>query len=91
MALVLGRQVFELQKIRAEDKAKKAKKIESATAELEKAHDAAVADAKLAVLQLQSTMEEVKLTFVLPEEEEDKLRLELEKPDDKGFKNVTHS
>ena len=65
---------------------------------MEKAHDAAeksdnqgaVADAKLAVLQLQSTMEEVKLTFVLPEEEEDKLRLELEKPDDKGFKNVTH-
>jgi len=90
-------EVFELQKIRAKDKAKKGKEIKSATAELEKAYGAAeksddqgaVADAKLAVLQLQSDQcSEVQLAFVLPEEEEDKLRLQLEKPNDEGFKQV---
>ena len=74
---------------------KKGKEIESATAELEQAekddNQGAVADAKLAVLQLQSDQcSEVKLTFVLPEEEEDKLKLQLEKPNDEGFKKVTH-
>ena len=66
--------------------------MEQAKKEAEKDDDqGAVADAKLAVLQLQSDQcGEVKLTFVLPEEEEDKLKLKLEKPDDEGFKQVTH-
>ena len=66
--------------------------MEKAYGAAEKSDDqGAVADAKLAVLQLQSDQcGEVKLTFVLPEEEEDKLKLQLEKPNDEGFKKVTH-
>ena len=78
---------------------------------MQKAQDAegdpkAVAEAELRVKKLQSgRWDEVKLTIVLPKEEEDKLKLQLEeKPDDEapqkfvddqapgagGFKQVTH-